>query len=270
MNTTLTRRDLIAGLGGVAVAGTLLGQSARAQETEARTTAEAEDGAEAQEIPGTIVKTFEFSRGSAGMLAGFSDYGHVVEGLACTAEVRPLPPELGISFRGRNAYYLAANNASDDIFMFLKSVMTLADGIVRFQPYRASFDIQFASQSNNCPGVGGDASSVWLKAGGSSLEPVTTLTRNGEYVGISVDKGDQQEGGKDLGTIGSIWNGIECPETNWVMLRRTYTHPYPITATGGGKAGAGGQLWIALGTESGYEAVTEVYYHRIKVKLTPT
>jgi hypothetical protein len=273
MNTMLTRRDIIAGFGAAAVGGTLLGQNAAAEEVEPRATAaaeEAQDAAEALKTPGTIVKTFEFSRGSAGMLAGFSDYGHVVEGLNCRAEVRPLPPALGNSFRGRNAYYLAANNASDDIFMFLKSVLTSADGIVRFQPYLASFDIQFASQSNNCVGVGGDASAVWLKAGGSSLEPVTILTSNNEYVGISVDKGAQAAGGKDLGTIGSIWNGVECPESKWMMLRRTYTHPYPITATGEGTAGAGGQLWIALGTESGYESVTEVYYYRIKVKLTPT
>ena len=69
--------------------------------------------------------------------------------------------------------------------------------------------------------------------------------------------------------LGSIWNGLERPEgaakSDWVMLRRTYVHPYPITADPAGR----GQLWIILGTDSAFEETTEVYYYRTRVELQP-
>jgi hypothetical protein len=124
-----------------------------------------------------------------------------------------------------------------------------------------SFDLWFASKSNNCVGVGGGEDSVYLKAGGSPVEPVPLL-QPGNYVSINVDKGDQSEGGENLGVVGNIWNGKECPISEWVMLHRTYDHPVPIPS-------ANGELWIAVGTESGYEALTGVYYYSIGVRLTP-
>jgi hypothetical protein len=261
MSTQLTRRDILTGLGltglGVfAVQGALRGQQALARG-----------------IAAPVSKTFEFSRGSGGMLAGFSDYSLIVGGLNCVAEVRPLPSGLTPSTGSRNAYYLAGTNRSDDLFMFLKAVLTHdEDGIVPNQSYMLSFDIRFASRSATCVGAGGDPSSVWLKAGGTPLEPVTTLANDGDttrYLTMDVDKGYQMEGGKDLGLVGSIWNGLECPEgsakSDWVMLHRTYVHPYPITAD----PADGGQLWIILGTDSGFEETTEVYYYRIRVELQP-
>jgi len=121
----------------------------------------------------------------------------------------------------------------------------------------------FAANNNDCPGVGGSESSVFLKAGGSTLEPIPILEPGLDYIGISVDKGNQSSGGKDLGLIGSIWNGKECPIKEWVMLRRTYDHPSPV------KASSHGDLWIAVGLDSGYEALTGVYFHSIAVRLTP-
>jgi hypothetical protein len=254
MTTPLTRRQMLAGLGVLAVQSALRAPHALAQTS-----------------PATIRKTFEFSSGSGGMLAGFSDYGVAVGGLNAVAEVRPLPRGLTVPHASRNAYYLAGVNRSDDLFMFLKAVLMQEDGIVPGQAYTLSFDIRFASNSTDCVGQGGSPMEVWLKAGGTPLEPITTLAPpeyGSRYLTIDVDKGYQIEGGKDLGSLGSIWNGIPCPESlvgEWVLLRRTYTHPYPIIAS----PADGGQLWVILGTESGFESLTEVYYHRIGVELQP-
>jgi hypothetical protein len=82
------------------------------------------------------------------------------------------------------------------------------------------------------------------------------------YMSINVDKGDQENGGKDLGLIGSIWNGQGCEDTpRYILLKRDYEHPFPIRSSGGA------ELWFAVGTESGYESLTGVYYYSITVSV---
>ena len=209
---------------------------------------------------GKITRHCTFEKGSAGLLPAFCDYGLGTDGLDFLAEVRRLPKEVKVPGKDRNAYYIQSVNRPDDIFMYLKGVLSAADGLVPDKDYKLSFQIDFASNSRNCPGVGGSESSVWLKAGGSTLEPVPVLQAK-NYLSINVDKGHQQEGGKNLGLIGSIWNGQECAEKpRYILLRRDYEHPVPIRSSS-----SGAQLWFAVGTESGYESLTGVYYYSIKV-----
>ena len=217
---------------------------------------------EAQSDARVLFKRFSFARGSAGMLPGFTDYALGMAGFDFLAEVRELPAEVRVPGWNRNAYYIQGDNHSDDLFMFLKAVLGSANGIEPNQAYLLSFDLWFASRSNNCVGIGGSEDSVYLKAGGSTLEPVPLL-QSDNYVSINVDKGDQSMGGKNLGVIGNIWNGEECPISKWVMLHKTYDHPVPIQAS------PEGELWIAVGTESGFEALTGVYYYSIGVRLKP-
>jgi hypothetical protein len=211
-----------------------------------------------------IRKRFSFANGSGGLLPCFTDYTLGTEELEFIAEVRPLPRTVQPPGRTRNAYYIQANNHSDDMFMFFKGVVSVADGIQRNQLYSLSFDIWFASDANNCPGTLGSRDDVTLKAGGSTLEPVPLLLSN-NYVSINVDKGDQTTGGQNLGVVGSIWNGRDCPIEEWVMLNKTYDHPVAIRSTDEGTS----ELWIAVGTESGFESLTGVYYYSIEVRLTP-
>ncbi len=209
----------------------------------------------------SFTHTFEFSKGSGGMLAGFSDYSLSTTGMDLLAEVRRLPGGVSDSGTGRQAYYIESTNRSDDTFMFLKGVLKSEHGVVAGHTYRVSFDIEFASDANNCIGVGGSVDSVFLKAGVSPIEPVTTII-NGDYISLNLDKGQQPQGGRDITTIGSIWNGTQCPQVEWRMLHKTYEHPYVVTASNNG------ELWITVGTESGFEATTGIYFRSIKVKLT--
>jgi hypothetical protein len=43
------------------------------------------------------------------------------------------------------------------------------------QGYLASFDIEFASNNSSCIGMGGSEASVYLKAGGTTYQPVTEV-----------------------------------------------------------------------------------------------
>src|SRR5262245_48799539 len=212
-------------------------------------------------VPVRITRHYTFESGSAGLLPAFCDYNLGTGGLDFLAEVRALPDEVKISGKNRSAYYLQSVNRPDDIFMYLRGMLSETDGLISDQEYKLAFQINFASNSRNCPGVGGSESSVWLKAGGSTLEPVPLLQAN-NYLSINVDKGDQQEGGKNLGSIGSIWNGQEgCDEApRYILLQRDYEHPFPTRAVA-----STAQRWFAVGTESGYESLTGVYYHSITV-----
>ncbi len=221
------------------------------------------EGARTSDRSRQIIKHFDFSRGTGGVLAAFTDYDLRTADLDFKAEVRDLPRELDVFSRNRRAYFLSSNNRPDDIFMYLKVPFTAEDGIETGATYKLSLQVELATNSTNCAGQGGAENNVYLKAGGSAVEAVPLLL--GSYVSINVDKGSQSEGGTDLGVIGNVWNGQECEldpkEKKWVMLRKTYNHPKPILTNHD-------ELWIAVGTDSGYESVTSLYYNSIDVKLT--
>ncbi len=215
------------------------------------------------QTPAPITHTYEFFSGSGGMLPLFTDYSLATSDFRFQAERRNLPNKLPQDYKGRSSFFLCGNNRSDDLFMGLKSVLTPANGVVPNQQYTLHFDIEFASNSASCPGIGGSqGDSVFLKAGGSTLEPVPLLMAD-QYVSINVDKGHQQSSGFNLGTVDNISNGRACDNPGWVLLKKSYQHPSAITAS------PSGDLWISVGTESGYEGLTDLYYRVITVTLTP-
>jgi hypothetical protein len=243
VKSKLSRRHFMA-LSGAAAGGTLLSQTSTLQ----------------PDSSGKIVRSFTFRHGSAGLLPAFTDYSLETDGFNFLAEVRSLPKEVDVVSANRKAFFLQSNNHSDDIFMYLKGLLSQADGLKPGRLYKLAFDIELASNSRDCVGIGGSEDSVWLKAGGSTLEPIPALLP-GNYVSINIDKGDQQMGGRNLGFIGSIWNGQHCEEpARYILLRKTYQHPFPIRATE-----YDAQLWFAVGTESGFEGMTGVYYYSITV-----
>lgn len=198
------------------------------------------------------------------MLPIYTDYNLNTTDFRFLAEVRDLPEEIPQDGRSRRAFYMRGNNRSDDLFMGLKAVLTSGtDNIVANQAYLLSFTIEFASNSSACPGIGGSPGlSVFLKAGGSTLEPVPLLMPN-EYVSINIDKGEQSTGGKDMGVVSNVDNGRTCDDAQWVLLRQPYQHPVPVIAS------SGGEIWTAVATESGYEGLSEFYYRTIAVTFTP-
>jgi hypothetical protein len=212
-------------------------------------------------ISSILVVTSNFAQGSDGWLPVFTDYNLVESGFEFLAEVRTLPDSVEVPRPFRQAYYLQSHNRSDDVFMFLKRVLTSTEGVVANADYRLSFNLWFASNAAACVGAGGDpGTSVYLKAGGSTQEPVPRLLPNG-YLSVTIDKGDQSEGGREMGVVGNIANGGSCEEPQYVLLRKNYQHPFPI------RSSPSGDLWMAVGTDSGYEGLTGLYYYQIQVRL---
>ena len=211
----------------------------------------------------SLVLRSDFDRGSRGWLAGFTDYSLQTGDLRMLAETRPLPQEINEQASG---FYLQSMNRSDDMFMYLKKHVGAEDGLQPNQAYRLSFDIVFASNApSGCAGVGGaPGESVYLKAGASADESVAVL-RSGGAVGINIDKGQQATGGRDAGIVGNVANGRECTGVDWpyVRLRKSYTHAAPV------RTDIRGTLWLVVGTDSGFEGLTGLYYESITARLTP-
>jgi hypothetical protein len=218
--------------------------------------------AQSNNQPQWVFLRYDFSEGSSGWLSSFSDYSLQIADLERIAEIRFLPHEIDANERG---YYLQSTNRADDVFMFLKKSLGTKDGLVANQAYDVWIYVELASDApSNCVGIGGaPGESVYLKAGVSLVEPVPML--EGNNVRLNVDKGNQAGGGADASVIGNIVNGLPCEEAmgRSVLLKRFHRHPTPVTT------GLSGDLWVFLGTDSGFEGTTGLHYSLIQILLTP-
>lgn len=222
----------------------------------------------------TVSKSFDFRNGAQGWQAGFADYPPAMDKngfYELLAEIRTLPAELGTSGTG---FYIQGNNHSDDLFMFLKRRLDSSDGIVAGQTYQITFTLVFASNApSGCTGVGGPpGEGVTLKAGASPAEPVALLTpppsdpRGASALRMNVDKSNQTQGGIAASVAGDIANGQPCDSSHppsYVSIRRTHQHTSLVNAN------SKGALWLLVGTDSGYEATTALYYQQIDVSAVP-
>lgn len=214
----------------------------------------------------TVVERFDFRLGASGWAADFADYPEADEAnFDLDSGIRTLPAELGDAGSG---FLLSGNNASDDLFMFLKRRLGRSDGIRAGQKYRVGYRIVFASNAPmGCTGIGGaPGESVYLKAGASTAEPVAAANADG-FIEINVDKGDQSEGGDAASVVSTIANDIACDEAGatppYRLLEREDVHDELVTA------GANGILWLLVGTDSGFEGTTALYYVVVDVELVP-
>ncbi len=88
------------------------------------------------------------------------------------------------------------------------------------------------------------------------------------YWELTVDKSNQASGGRDVWLVGDIANGIECEEAlaagqPYAVVGREYQHDAEVVV------GRNGELWLIVGTDSGFEGSTELYYMEIEVTLEP-
>ena len=208
--------------------------------------------------------SYDFRNGVQGWEAGFADYPPGEEQFyQLESGTRDLPP--GVEPRG-TGLYVAGNNHSDDLFMFLKHKLGSAEGIQPNTMYRLTFKIVFASNApSECTGIGGaPGESVILKAGGSDIEPKSEV-KDGTYR-LNVDKGEQSGGGPAGEVISNIANGTPCDQaaaSNYPYVSLTKEHKGKVAV----KSNASGELWLLVGTDSGFEGVTALYYQRIEVQL---
>ena len=206
----------------------------------------------------------DFENGSDGWASDVSDFSEATRPDDFLSETGRAPP----GFDADDGFvHLAATNTSDDVFMYLRRQVGTDDGLEPSTDYEIAYTVEFASDApTGCAGIGGPpGESVWLKVGASPDEPVP-VNRDGD-VRLGVDKGNQSQAGPAAVIAGDVANGIPCEEAlagddpPYAMVTRTAA----IEATTDDDA----NLWLFVGTDSGFEGRTAIHYDRIEAVFSP-
>jgi hypothetical protein len=167
--------------------------------------------------------------------------------------------------------FLAGTNVSDDLFMYMTR---LVSGLVPNTRYRVDLDVTFASDvPPGCFGIGGaPGESVYIKAGGTGVQPAN-IQRPGSpaaFVTTNFDHAGQHMSGANDRVIGDFAHGGggcgDDPRNPGIWKRAT------LSTNGQGvvvSTDANGRLWLIVGTDSGYEGRTKIYYLAVSATLTP-
>ncbi len=205
----------------------------------------AEDGGEA-------TYTFAFEHDAEGWAVDFADLP--VDARQDLYELdgghRPLPDGLDGS-----GIYVQGHNRSDDLFMFLKRQV---GGLHPDTIYTVSISLDLATSiPPGLVGIGGaPGESVYVKAGASPVEPATSEDRIG-HLRLNIDKGNQARGGAAVVLLGDI---THPDATRDAYVIKTLTNAdAPLTVRTDGE----GRVWLVVGTDSGFEGKTTLYYSRI-------
>ncbi len=216
-----------------------------------------------------VTLEYDFREGTLGWEHGFAEYSPQMD-IQKEAGIKPLPEELGVDGTG---YYLQSMNRSDDVFMFLKKLVGVDDGIIPGQTYRVIYHVTFASDApSGAVGIGGaPGESVFFKVGATPVEPEVKIESiaNYEYYVMTVDKGAGNSGsGPAASEAGHIANGIPAEEFDFgnptfASVEIEHEHEYNVTAD------ENGDLWLLIGTDSGFEGLTRLYYQSVSVTIEP-
>lgn len=205
---------------------------------------------------------FTFSTSDEGFKGDFSDYpDEMEEDMNLVFQYTSLPEGFAPDRKGLK---IAGSNSSDDLFMYIKKKLGSANGIKPNKVYQMSMTVEFATAAaSGCAGIGGSpGESVYLKAGSAKVEPKSQPVDN--YYEMNIDKGNQAEGGKDAVLLGHVGNNSgDCTGNTWeykTLTLGSFSVQTDIWA----------RIWLIIGTDSGFEGRTTLYYTNIKVKLTET
>lgn len=215
--------------------------------------------------PEPLRYSWSFTNETFGWTGGFADFSVSSDGQALDTSIyefqvghRTLPSELGT----QKALFIQSHNRSDDVFMFFKRRLT---GLQPSKRYQVQYSVRFASSApSGSLGIGGSpAEAVYLKAGASTIEPLA-VNRNG-FIEMNVDKGMQSAGSPSTFVLGNI--GVELFGGAMFAFKTLSSETFNrdlIVETS-----ADGSLWLFVGTDSGFEGLTQLYYDNIAVTLTP-
>ena len=207
--------------------------------------------------------SFDFSKSQSEWTVDFTDYPAGVEDSALY-ELRfaytNRPENLGAN---KMSMMLSGSNHSDDLFMFMKRKIT---NLAPNTDYAIVFEVELASNAPaGAVGIGGSpGESVFLKAGASATEPKKVI--EGNLFSLNIDKGNQSSQGENSIVLGNIAVGYDTKEYALITRNNADANNTPFVA----KSNSKGELWLIVGTDSGFEGTTTIYYTRISVVFSTT
>lgn len=203
-----------------------------------------------------ITFSYEFKNDTEGWIAGFADYPVGEEEFyELSFEHSTLPSPLDDS---NGAFKISGNNHSDDLFMFIKRKVS---GLQSNTKYNVNMLVEFAT---NIPdgmfGVGGSpGESVYIKGGATTEEP-QRFVDNLNWYRMTIDNANQSQSGEDMVLLGDFSNDTDKEE--YVLKTVTNGKPFAVTSN------ENGEVWLIVGTDSGFEATTTIHYNRIEFVFT--
>jgi hypothetical protein len=179
---------------------------------------------------------------------------------------RRLPAPLDTTAK---ALYLSGDNHSDALKMLLKREV---EGLQPGATYEVSFEISLATNApSGCVGAGGaPGEGVIVAALASRFEPVTALNEFGDR---EINEDLLRRAGSTLNQakIGDVANGLKCTEA----LRQGLPYRMKQVECKGAEehwtmiADEEGRAWLLVGTRSGFESITSLYYDEIVAVFEP-
>jgi hypothetical protein len=210
--------------------------------------------------PGTFSKVWDFTTDAEGWTDGFCDYPpNLGTGYDLMFEWMTLPPDLAAG----GGLRISGNNHSDDLFMYITRAIT---GLRPNVAYLMDVVLVIGTNASaECGGIGGSpGTSVAMKIGASATAPSAQLDNQG-WLRLNLDKGNQSNGGADLKVVGDIGNTLPCVTGGSAPYQaKTLTlSKFSVTSS------ADGTVFVILGTDSGFEGITTLFYDRVSLTLTP-
>jgi hypothetical protein len=200
--------------------------------------------------------TFNFYSDTQGWSGDFADYpAGQEEFYELNAGWERLPAPLDTL---KGAFRISGNNHSDDLFMFIRYKVS---DLLPATDYRIILEAEFASDApTNAVGIGGaPGEGVTLKVGAVPYQPDKILGDNDYYI-MNIDKGNQSSSGEDMITVGHI--GVSDTTTIYTLISRgNETAPLDVTTN------ENGECWVIVGTDSGFEGTTTLYFNEIKLVI---
>ncbi|UCC53568.1 MAG: hypothetical protein JSV68_06265, partial [Anaerolineaceae bacterium] len=203
--------------------------------------------------------TYAFEDDEEGWIAGFADLpvDYDQDLYELETEWRELPDNLDGS-----GIYMQGHNRSDDLFMYIKREV---EGLEPGATYEAIFKLDIASNvPEGLSGIGGSpGESVYIKAGAATIEPENVEDDQGWWR-MNIDKGNQATEGQDMINIGTLANPNLTADTVGqyeLMTVDSTGQEFEVTAD------EDGVIWFIVGTDSGFEGLTTLYYDAITVVL---
>lgn len=205
--------------------------------------------------PQTEKFSYDFNLGIQNWQVGYADYPTEHQDIyELKNGMRPLPS--GFSGQG---LMVSGHNRSDDLFMFIKRRVT---GLTPSTRYSAQLKMNLLSNIGpGCMGIGGaPGEAVFMKFGYGEKEP----KQDGFF--LNIPKGNQANSGSQAKVIGHFAvEGATCDGDIYKNKLMETTKEQQLEFT----SGADGSIWLFIGSDSGFEGLTTMYYRSVELTLTP-